>query len=256
MAKPRNLTKAALTIKVPITTLGRYGHIMKKRSPLPTQREKDVLVLVARGLTNHEIADQLGMSSGNIKTLLHQACRKLKARNRIEAVRNAMKQGTISVEDVFSLDELAELLGSLGPDAIELIAEFLRQKFVQKPLPLVNEHILPMEERQDDILTQRERDVLTLVARGLTNKEIADQLYVSISSVRTFLYQACIKLEASTRGQAFISAIKRRAVSVDEAFSLDEMVELLSSLGPEVMDTVARMLRQKLERDQLPLRSE
>ena len=121
---------------------------------------------------------------------------------------------------------------------------------------MVNERILPREERQEDILTQRERDVLALVSRGLSNQEIADQLYMSVSSVRTFLYQACIKLEASTRAQAFISAIRRGAVSVDEAFSLDELVELLASLGPEAMETVARMLRQKLEREHLPLRSE
>jgi hypothetical protein len=65
--------------------------------------------------------------------------------------------------------------------------------------------------------------------------------------VRTFLYQACHKLGASNRAQAFISAVKRRAINVDEVFSLDEMVELLDSLGPEAMETVAQQLRHKLD---------
>lgn len=225
---------------------------MKGKSGTLPQREKDVLVLVARGLTNQEIADQLGATAGKIKTLLHQACVKLGAHNRIEAVRLAMGQGTISVDDMFSIDELAELLGSLGPDAVETIARLLRQKLDKDHPPLATELIPPRNERQDDILTQRERDVLALVARGLSNQEIAEQLFMSVSTVRTFLYQACIKLEVSTRAQAFISAIRRRAVSVDEVFSLDELVDLLAALGPEAMETVARMLRQKLEQEHAP----
>ena len=225
---------------------------MKGKSGTLTRREKDVLVLVARGLTNQEIADQLCATAGKIKTLLHQACVKLGAHNRIEAVRLAMGQGTISVDDMFSIDELAELLGSLGPDAVETIARLLRQNLDKDHPPLTTELIPPRDERQDDILTRRERDVLALVARGLSNQEIAQQLFMSVSTVRTFLYQSCVKLEASTRAQAFISAIRRRAVSVDEVFSLDELVELLAALGPEAMETVARMLRQKLQQEHAP----
>lgn len=201
--------------------------------------------MVARGLTNQEIADHLGTSASKIKTLLHQACVKLEARNRIEAVLFAMRQRTINVHEIFSLDELMELLSSLGPEPVETIAELLREQ--QEWRPSNSEQTPVSERRQDSILTPRERDVLALVARGLTNQEIADQLYTSTSTVRTFLYQACTKLEASSRAQAFISALRRRALNVDEVFSLNEMVELLSCLGPEAMETVSRQLRRELE---------
>ncbi|MEE8469927.1 MAG: LuxR C-terminal-related transcriptional regulator [Dehalococcoidia bacterium] len=225
--------------------MGQKGNIL-------TNRERDVLVFVARGLTNRQIADQLYTSQGKVKSLLHQACVKLEAHNRIEAVFLAMRQKTLSVDEIFSQDELVELLSSLGPDSVEMIARLLRQKLAQERLPSGSDQIMAREKRPDKLLTPRERDVLALVARGLTNQEIADQLYTSTSTVRTFLYQASIKLEASNRAQAFISALRQGAVNVDEVFSLNELVELLASLGPEAMETVARLLRQRLENEAVP----
>jgi len=39
--------------------------------------------------------------------------------------------------------------------------------------------------------------------------------------------------------------VRRGAANVEDIFSLDEMVELLDFLGPEVMETVAQPLRHK-----------
>jgi len=224
----------------------------KKQDATLTKGERDVLLLVARGLSNQEIADRLGTSTSAVKMFIYQTCIKLKTRNRIEAVLFAIKQGIINIDEIYSLDELVELLASLGPEAVETIAQLLRQRFDKERLLSASEQTLHVERTQDNILTKRERDALVLVARGLTNQEIAEQLCTSISTVRTFLYQACIKLEASNRAQAFISALRRRALNVDEVFSLDELVELLDSLGPEAMETVAQQLRQKLEQERLP----
>lgn len=249
-------TRTSRLFRVPFTKWGAIlpgGYSLeKKQDATLTKGERDVLLLVARGLTNQEIADQLGTSTSAVKTFIYQACNKLKAGNRIEAVLFAIRQGTINVDEIFSLDELVELLASLGPEAVETIAQLRRQKF-DKERPLsASKQIVHVEKTRDNILTKRERDVLVLVARGLTNQEIADQLCTSTSTVRTFLYQACIKLEASSRAQAFISALRRRALNVDEVFSLDELVELLDSLGTEAMETVAQRLRQRLQQERLP----
>ena len=175
---------------------------MKTKSAILTREERDVLVLAAthrRGqhLNNIEIADRLGMSVSRVKTLIHQACVKLEAHNRIEAIFLAMVRGEMSLDEVYSLDELAEILSSLSRDTLMKIADLVRRALEHGQLPEKDERILCTDRRQDTTLTNRERDVLILAGRGLTNKEIADRLYISISAVRTFLYRACTKLEAS-----------------------------------------------------------
>jgi len=50
-----------------------------------------------------------------------------------------------------------------------------------------------------DSLTEREEEVLLTVARGLTNAEIADELYVSLSTIKTHLASLMSKLEARNR---------------------------------------------------------
>jgi DNA-binding CsgD family transcriptional regulator len=100
---------------------------------------------------------------------------------------------------------------------------------------------------QDAKLTQREREVLALVARGLTNQEIAQQLFISTYAVKVCLHQACVKLGARNRAQAVIFAFKRRAIDTQDAFSLEEIADLLASLGPEAIQTVAQLVKQRLE---------
>ena len=228
---------------------------MKRKDSILTKEERDVLILVARGLTNEEIAERLSISTNKVKTFLHQACVKLKAHNRIEAVFFALRHGGINLREVFSINELAELLASLGPEAVGTIAQLMSPKLEHGYLPTGDKQLFHKGREKDNILTKREQDVLILVAHGLTNEEIADKLCTSTSTVRTFLYQACAKLEARNRAQAFISAVKQRAINVGEVFSLDELVELLASLGPESVEKIARLLRQKLEQERLPSHS-
>jgi len=225
---------------------------MKNRATILTKGERDALVLVARGMTNEEIAERLHISTNKVKTLIHQACVKLEAHNRVEAVFRAIRQKILTVDKIFSLDELADLLSSLRPETIEAIAKLSRHNPSGNPLAAVSEDDPQRRRKQSTILTQRERDVLALVARGLSNREIAEQLFTSVSTVRSFLYQVCTKLEAPNREQAFILAIKKKAIKVSEVFSLGELVELLASVEPDVIEKTAQLLRQRLQREHLP----
>ncbi len=51
-------------------------------------------------------------------------------------------------------------------------------------------------------ITKREYEVLGLIAQGLSNKEIADKLFVSNSTVKTHTSNLFLKLDASRRTQA------------------------------------------------------
>lgn len=59
-----------------------------------------------------------------------------------------------------------------------------------------------------DPLTDREMDVLNLVAQGLTNQEIADQLVISEGTVRTHVSNILSKLHLANRTQAALYALR------------------------------------------------
>jgi DNA-binding CsgD family transcriptional regulator len=105
-----------------------------------------------------------------------------------------------------------------------------------------------MNRPQDTVLTQREREVLVLVARGLTNKEIANELCTSTSAVKIFLHQACEKLGARNRAQAVILAMRRGAIQTEDVYSLEGLADLLASLGAEAIQTIAQLVKQRLEK--------
>ncbi|HET7627945.1 MAG TPA: response regulator transcription factor [Bacillales bacterium] len=57
-----------------------------------------------------------------------------------------------------------------------------------------------------DDLTNREREVLVLLGEGKTNKEIADELYIGLKTVKTHVSHILHKLQVSDRTQAAIYA--------------------------------------------------
>jgi DNA-binding NarL/FixJ family response regulator len=68
----------------------------------------------------------------------------------------------------------------------------------------------PEQRRVDraalDVLTDREREVVALVAGGLTNDEIAATLFISSATARTHVSRAMVKLHARDRAQLVVLA--------------------------------------------------
>jgi NarL family two-component system response regulator LiaR len=125
-----------------------------------------------------------------------------------DLVRDALDAGAISylLKNVSGSD-LAEAIraahagrSTLAPEAVEAL--------VQPAAPASG-------LGQD--LTRRERQVLALLAKGLTNPEIAERLVISHSTVKVHVSHILAKLEASNRGEAIALAIQhglvRRAAS-------------------------------------------
>jgi DNA-binding NarL/FixJ family response regulator len=150
----------------------------------------------------------------------------LQATRRIVA-REELSQTRIIVLTTFERDEYvfdALRLGASGfllkdtppgrlLDAIRTVADGGALLSPSVTRTLISEFVTQTPRRitphpQLEQLTQREREVVTLVAEGLTNHEIADRLVVSPATARTHVSRAMTKLGARDRAQLVVFAFQ------------------------------------------------
>lgn len=81
---------------------------------------------------------------------------------------------------------------------------------VEKPIYITaKEEFIPNEaEIEKRAISKRELEVLQLMAEGLSNREIADRLFVSLNTIKTHSSNVYEKLEAKRRTQAVETAKK------------------------------------------------
>jgi LuxR family transcriptional regulator len=99
-----NLLKYKLVIQA--IGLSCYYHLQRycDEEPSPpvttiglTKRERDLLDMVADGLSAQEIAEQINLSTRTVEWHMHQAMQKLGAKNRVQAVVLAIRNGLVTI---------------------------------------------------------------------------------------------------------------------------------------------------------------
>lgn len=83
--------------------------------------------------------------------------------------------------------------------------------------PEVTDKLVNRIQRQSQValhddLTSREQEVLLLIAQGKSNQEIADELFITLKTVKTHVSNILSKLEVEDRTQATIYAFKHHLV--------------------------------------------
>ena len=121
----------------------------------------------------------------------------------------AIKAGAISylLKDV-SPEELAHAIRAAQRNEAVLHPEVAARLMQEFSAPRSDE--APVEQ-----LTPRELEVLRLIARGKSNKEIADALIVSEKTVKTHVSNILSKLHLADRTQAAIYALRKRIVAME-----------------------------------------
>jgi DNA-binding NarL/FixJ family response regulator len=107
-------------------------------------------------------------------------------------------------------DELLQAVRIVaGGDALlaPSVTRRLIEEFATRPDP----HRAPPEALE--VLTEREREVLALVARGLSNGEIATELFISPATAKTHVSRVMMKLGARDRAQLVVTAYETGLVS-------------------------------------------
>jgi DNA-binding NarL/FixJ family response regulator len=72
------------------------------------------------------------------------------------------------------------------------------------------------QKRKISTLTEREREVITLIAQGLKNKQIADRLFISQTTVTHHLSSIYSKLNVSDRLELVVYAFANKLAKLPE----------------------------------------
>lgn len=154
----------------------------------------------------------------------------------IERIIQADPQAKILVLTSFAADEkvfpaikagaLGYLLKDSGPDdLVRAIRQVDRGESSLHPAiarKLLREVSAPSKgTRSEEPLTEREVEVLQLIAQGKSNQDIAEELVISEATVRTHVSNILGKLHLASRTQAALYALKEGIASLDDPTELE-----------------------------------
>ena len=122
-----------------------------------------------------------------------------------------------SVTGAVRAGAIGYLLKNTGSDelcrAVKAAAEGMVQLAPEAAVRLMREVSAPTDPQA---LTERETDVLKLIARGMANRQIARSLYIGEKTVKTHVSNILLKLGVNSRTQAALFAARTGLVSPED----------------------------------------
>lgn len=176
-----------------------------------TEREQPDIILLDLDLGGDNASDilprLLELTEHRAKAIL------LTGVNDVEAHREAIRRGALGlVKKEQAADTLIKAIRKVNEGEIWL--ERAMTATIFREMRGTGQSGVDPEEVKIESLTEREHDVIDLVGEGLKNKEIADRLFISDSTVRHHLTSIYEKLEVSDRLELVIYAYKHGLVSL------------------------------------------
>jgi DNA-binding NarL/FixJ family response regulator len=102
-------------------------------------------------------------------------------------------------------DELLEAIRVVA-EGDALLAPSVTRRLIQAFVSAPSKPAAAKVSAELELLTEREREVLVLIANGMNNTEIAEALFVSIATAKTHVSRIMTKLDARDRAQLVVFA--------------------------------------------------
>ena len=183
------------------------------------QGEPDIL-LVAEASNGRDAIEQYRAHQPDV-TLMDLQMPEMNGIDAIQAIREDFPDARIIVLTTYSGDAQALRAFKAGA-AGYLLKNMLRKELLEtvRSVHAGRKRVPPeiaidiAEHHSDDLLTEREVEVLRQVAEGNANKIIADQLKISEETVKAHMRSILSKLGANDRTHAVTIAVKRGIISI------------------------------------------
>ena len=165
---------------------------------LAERHQPDVVMLDIRmpGLDGIEVARRLAASGSSARVVV------LTTFDNDDYVYGALRAGASGflLKDAPATQLVTAIRAAAAGDAV--LAPSVTRRVVDE----LGRRQAPMAIQRLDVLTDRERDVLTLMAEGCSNAEIGDRLFITEGTVKTHVARILVKLGVRDRLQAVVLA--------------------------------------------------
>lgn len=212
MAKQENLIRVFIVDDHPVVRFGLRTMF---------ESEKNIFVTGTAGSAKEALVE-----IGKVQTdvvLMDLRMPEMEGAEAIKELRRIQPEVRILVLTNYEADE--DILRALQAGATGYILKNTPQEEIVQAVEMVyeNKRCVPpgiaqrlLETIGREQLSQREIEVLTLVAMGLTNKEIATRLFISDKTARNHVASCLLKLGANDRTEAATTAIRRGLIRLAE----------------------------------------